>query len=212
MSKKIKCKGADIIITAATNSVTTWQLFYAWLHIGFTSFGGGAVTSYLIQETFIYKQKWITNEEYTRLLGMCQIVPGINLLAITILIGKQIGGRMGVVVSLAGLFLPSAGITVAIAGIYTSISDFSRVQAALRAVFAAVFGISLATNWRNIKPIFVCNHKRGLAYLGIVFGIMIGSASIYIFLNPPVIALYFLGGLCGALTYWHGAKSVRRDQ
>lgn len=212
MSEKVKCRGADSITTTVPRSVAALQLFYAWLHIGFTSFGGGSVTFYLIQETFIYKEKWITNEEYTRLLGMCQIVPGINILAITIMIGKQLAGGMGVVVSLAGLFLPSAIITVIIAAIYASFSEFSRVQAALRAVFAAIFGISLATNWRNIKPILESNHKRGLSYLVIVLGIMIGSASIYIFFNPPVIALYLLGGLCGAVLYWYGAKSVRGDQ
>ena len=198
--------------TPAVGSPSIARLFLTWLQIGFTSFGGGAVTSYLIQETFIYKEKWLTNEEYTRLLGMCQIVPGINLLALTILIGRQIGGGIGVAVSLAGLFLPSATITVIIAAIYESFSDHLRVQAALRAVFAAIFGISLATNWRNIKPILVSNHKRGLLYLMIALGIMVSSAGLYIFFNPPVIALYFFGVLCAALAYWHKAKSARRSQ
>ena len=33
--------------------LTIKRLFLTWVKIGFTSFGGGAVTEYLIQESFI---------------------------------------------------------------------------------------------------------------------------------------------------------------
>ena len=194
-----------------SDSITINRLFLAWLRIGFTSFGGGAITQYLIQESFIYKHKWITAEEYANIIAMCQIAPGINIIAYTILIGKRLAGSLGIFVSLMGLILPSAAITIGISAIYTSISDVSRVQSSLRSVFAAIFGIALATNWRNARPIFVSNRKRGsLAFLA-TLGIMIGSAIIYIYLNPPVVVLYLLGGICGALIYWYVAKKDQED-
>ncbi|WP_378952267.1 chromate transporter [Pelosinus sp. sgz500959] len=210
MSNEIECK-PESNKKNLSSEITTSQLFRAWLYIGFTSFGGGAVTSYLIQETFIYKHKWITEEDYARILAMCQIVPGINILATTILIGKQLRGGMGIAVSLTGLVLPSAIITVGMAAIYASLSNFSRVQAALRAVFAAIFGISIATNWRNVKPILESNLRRGSFSLLTMLSIMIGSGISYVFFQPPVSVLYLVGGLCGALTYWYAAKNIRRD-
>lgn len=185
---------------------TITKLFITWLQIGLTSFGGGATTQYLIQEQFIYKHKWITDEEYANIIGMCQITPGMNIIAYTILIGKKLAGAMGILVSLVGLILPSAAITIALTTIYTSISKSSKVHSALHTVFAAIFGIALATNWRNVQPIIIKNYKREHMIFGITLVIIIGSGVTYVLLNPPVILLYILGGLCCATAYWYISK------
>lgn len=189
-----------------TDVCTISKLFLIWLKIGATSFGGGAITQYLIQENFIYKHKWITAEMYANIIGMCQITPGINIIAYTILIGKRLAGVRGILISLLGLILPSAAITVGISAIYISMSQFPRIQAALHTVFAAIFGVSLATNWRNVKPIFVNNRKRGPFALGMTFIILVSSGMAYVFFNPPVVVLYLLGGVCSAFVYWYISK------
>lgn len=204
-------KGENLITATLSDSFTINRLFLMWLRIGFTSFGGGAVTQYLIQEIFIYKQKWITAEEYANIIAICQIAPGINIIAYTILIGKRLAGWRGIFVSLIGLILPSAAITIGISAIYARISELPKVQAVFRAVFAAIFGIALATNWRNVRPILESNRKRGLLTFFVTLGIMIGSAMMYVLLDPPVIVLYLLGGLCGSLTYWYVDKKGQED-
>src|SRR5512143_3006573 len=102
---------------AASSAPSQKELFLTWLRIGATSYGGGAVVQYLIQEHFIHKRHWLTAEEYARILGMCQITPGLTLIAITITIGKRLGGWSGMAISLAGLVLPSAAITVAMSAV-----------------------------------------------------------------------------------------------
>lgn len=185
---------------------TIFKLFFIWFQIGLTSFGGGPITQYLIQENFIYKYKWISNEEYANIIAMSQIAPGINILSYTILIGRRLAGFLGVVVSLLGLILPSAAVTVLISAIYTNISKFPRVHSALNTGFAAIFGISLATNWRNVKPILIKNRKNGILAFSIAICIMISSLIIYIVINPPVVVLYIFGGLCGAISYFYAAR------
>jgi chromate transporter len=186
-------------------------LFLTWLRIGATSYGGGAVVQYLIQENFIHQNPWLSAEEYARILAMCQITPGLTLIAITITIGKQLGGWMGILVSLAGLILPSTAITVAMTAVYASVRDLPPVQSSLRAVFAAIVGVSLATTWRNVRPVLANNRKRGSPMLLVALSILVGSVLLYLLFKPPVILLYLLGGLCGALTYWYvGTRSTRR--
>jgi chromate transporter len=164
------------------------------------------VVQYLVQENFIHKYRWLTPEEYARILAMCQITPGLTLIAITILIGKRLGGWPGVVFSLAGLVLPSAAITVGMTAVYASVRELPAIQAALRTVFAAIVGISLATTWRNVRPILTNNRKRGRANFVVVLGILIGSGVVYLLVQPPVIVLYLLGGLCGGMAYWQLSK------
>lgn len=186
------------------------RLFLVWVKIGCTSFGGGPVTQYLIQENFIYRRRWIEPEDYANILAMSQIAPGINLLAIAILIGRRLAGGLGVAVSLAGLVLPSAAITIGMTAGYAGISALPRVQAALRMAFAAIFGISLATNWRNVRPIFAANRKRGPAALGLALAIMVGSGLVCALLSPAVALLYLAGGLVGAVAYRREAGKKRR--
>src|SRR3989442_15809462 len=90
---------------------STWQLFRIWASIGLQSFGGGASTTLLIQRAFIEKYKWLSMEEFAHLWNLCILTPGINLVALTVLIGKKLAGTPGIAASLAGLLLPSAIIT-----------------------------------------------------------------------------------------------------
>ena len=190
-------------------SFTLLRLFLIWLRIGCTSFGGGAITQYLIQENFIYKYKWITAAEFANIIGMSQVAPGINLFAYTILIGKKLAGWVGICLSLLGLVLPSVAITIGITAVYSVIRESPPVQNSLRTIFAAIFGISLATNCRNVRPIFQNGRKRGTLVYGVIVGIIIGSALISTFLKLPVVIVYILGGLCGAWVYWYAAKKER---
>jgi len=184
----------------ATPSIKARDLFLVWAKIGCTSFGGGPVTQYLIQENFIYRRAWISPEEYATILGMSQVAPGINLIAIAILIGKRLAGGLGIALSLAGLILPSAIITIAMTAAYVGVGSLPRVQASLRMAFAAILGISLATNWRNVRPIFQGRRKRGLGALASALAILGGTALVYALLSPAVALLYVAGGLLGALS------------
>src|SRR5215472_4355709 len=98
-----------------------WQLFRVWASIGLQSFGGGASTTFLIQRTFIEKYNWMTMEEFTHFWSLSILAPGINLVGLTILIGKKLGGSRGVVASLAGLLLPSAAITCILVALFKQI-------------------------------------------------------------------------------------------
>ena len=178
------------------------KLLLTWAKVGVGSFGGGAATQYLIQEHFIYRNHWITQDEYSSIIGMCQLAPGINILSYTILIGKKLGGARGVAVSLLGLVLPSAALTVALTALYTLVRQYDSIHSALRIAYASILGITFATNWRNVSPIFRKNQKKGPAALGVTIAIAVGSGAAYVLFQPSVILLYLVGGVCGGTAYW----------
>ena len=82
--------------------------------IGAQSFGGGSATLFLIRRTAIERYAWITDDDFTRYWGICQIAPGINILGLVILIGWRVAGAAGALLSLTGLLLPSAALTVGV--------------------------------------------------------------------------------------------------
>jgi len=176
-----------------------WQLFRIWASVGLQSFGGGASTTLLIQRAFIEKHNWLSIEEFTHLWNLCVITPGINLVALTVLIGKKLGGVWGIVVSLAGLLLPSATITCLLAATFKQIENQAVVQAVLRGVIPATGAIMLLVGWNFALPIIRRGHKEGVLYLLGSSVVIIACALAIILLKISVIIIIpgaaFLGGL-----------------
>ncbi len=176
-----------------------WQLFRIWASVGLQSFGGGASTTLLIQRAFIEKHNWLSIEEFTHLWNLCVITPGINLVALTVLIGRKLGGVWGIVVSLAGLLLPSATVTCLLAATFKQIENQAVVQAVLRGVIPATGAIMLLVGWNFALPIIRRGHKEGVLYLLGSSVVIIACALAIILLKISVIIIIpgaaFIGGL-----------------
>ena len=142
-----------------------WRLFGIWAGIGLQSFGGGASTTLLIQQTFIERRRWLSMEEFTRLWSLCLLTPGINLIAVTVLIGKQLGGVRGIVASVAGMLLPSATITALLAAIFLRVEHAAVVQQVLRGIVPATAGIMLLVAVNFARPIIRERTVMGPSYL-----------------------------------------------
>src|SRR6185437_1204324 len=120
---------------------TAWALLWIWTGIGLQSFGGGASTQLLIRRVFVERRRWVTDEELLGLWNLCQFTPGINLIALTILIGRRLGGPWGILTSLAGMLLPSAAVTCLLAAGFEAIQHSAILHAVLRGVIPATAGI-----------------------------------------------------------------------
>lgn len=140
---------------------TLRQLFRIWAAIGLQSFGGGASTTFLIQQTFIEERGWLSMEEFLRLWNLCLLTPGINLIAVTTLIGKRLGGARGIAVSLAGLLLPSATITCLLTAGFQSVEHLPAVQAMLKGIVPATGGIMLVVALRFAVPLMKSGWNEG---------------------------------------------------
>ena len=176
-----------------------WQLFRIWASIGLQSFGGGASTTFLIQRAFIEQHRWLSMEEFTHLWNLCILTPGINLVALTVLIGRKLGGWWGIVVSLAGMLLPSATITCLLAAGFKLVQNTPTVQAIVRGVVPATGGIMLLVGLNFALPLIRRGYKEGVLYLlgGSVLIIACALAVILLKLSVIVIVLgaIFLGAL-----------------
>jgi chromate transporter len=178
-----------------------WQLFRIWASIGLQSFGGGASTTLLIQRAFIEKHKWLSMEEFSHLWNLCILTPGINLVALTVLIGKKLCGSWGIVVSLAGMLLPSATITCLLAALFIQIEHVAAVQAIFRGVIPATGGIMLVVGLNFALPLIRKGSKEGFFYL-LVSGILIFACALaVIFLKLSVIIVILGAAFLGTLFF-----------
>ena len=179
----------------------TWRLFGIWAGIGLQSFGGGSSTLLLIQRTFIERRGWLTMEEFTQLWSLCLLTPGMNLVAVTALIGKRLGGARGIVVSVAGLLLPSATITCLLAALFVRAEHSAIVQAALRGIVPATAGIMALAAVNFARPLIRARATTGRWYLWASAVLVPLSALAIIAWNVSTIAVVVGAALLGALFF-----------
>jgi chromate transporter len=178
-----------------------WQLFRIWASIGLQSFGGGASTIFLIQRIFIEKYKWMTLEEFLHMWNLCILTPGINLVALTVLIGKKLGGTGGVVASLAGLLIPSALITCLLAAIFKQIEHIPAVQVVIRGVVPATAGVMLLVALNFARPLIEKSTGEGWLFMLASAVIVAACAFAITFLKISVIIVILGSVVIGVLFF-----------
>jgi chromate transporter len=198
-----KCDNASL--DCANREIATREdaklvsLFSVWLSIGLQSFGGGATTLTLIRRAFVDHSRWITETEFSRCWALVQVVPGINLLALTIVIGMRLCGWPGIAVSLLGLLLPSGSITVVLTAFWVHFQHYHAAQYALKGIIPATVGIGTVTALQIAKPLILESRKRGTSQTIIAVAVLVLSALAASAQRVPVVLILLAGGFAGAL-------------
>jgi len=188
------------------------RLFWTWTVIGAQSFGGGSATLYLIQRVAVERYGWLTDDDFVRYWGICQIAPGINILGLVALIGWRIGGAVGALLSLAGLLLPSAAITVTLTAIYSGIRETPFVRAAIAGVVPATVGLGLLLAFTMVRPLLNAARRdgRGSAIVAVI--VLLASTIVAARARTPVLAIIWGAGALSALARWRLVRDQRSAQ
>jgi len=122
-----------------------WQLAALWVWIGVQSVGGGGGSVLLLTERYLVdRRKWITSASLRDAWAIGQASPGMHLIGMVGIIGHQIAGKRGAVVSIVALLVPSALITTLITAGLVNVQDSEFVRGALRGVVPVTGGMLLA--------------------------------------------------------------------
>lgn len=188
-----------------------WKLLGIWTSIGLQSFGGGASTTFLIYRTFVEQRGWLLPEEYNRFWNLCVMAPGINLVGMTILIGRKLGGWRGVWASLGGLLLPSAAITCLLTVGFVGVEHFPATQAILQGVIPATAGLMLVVGIKYAQPILRELRAEGIRPLLIGLALVL-AATLAIVLFQISVALVLVGtALLSILCFRNAPRSAVTD-
>ena len=82
---------------ASPRSVGLAELFTGFLSLGLMSFGGALPFA---RRTIVDERKWLSADEFTDLLGLCQFLPGGNVINLSVALGMRFRGLRG---ALAGI-------------------------------------------------------------------------------------------------------------
>jgi chromate transporter len=120
---------------------TTAQLFMGFLWLGMIGFGGVVP---LARRMIVEKNKWLTGAEFTELLGLCQFLPGGNIINLSVAIGLHFRGLPGAFASIIGLVAMPTIVVVCLGMVYDRFQSDPHVQHMFLGLAAAAAGLLIS--------------------------------------------------------------------
>lgn len=129
---------------------TKRELFTGFLLLGLMGFGGVLPMS---RRMLVEERRWLAPDEFLDLLGLCQFLPGGNIINLSVAVGMKFRGIAGAVASLVGLISAPVLIVITLGSIYARFQTNLYVQHVFFGLAAAASGLVLALAIKIITPL-----------------------------------------------------------
>ena len=144
--------------------VSKRELLRCFLAMGLTSFGGVLPFA---RRALVNQRGWLTEAEFVELLSLGHILPGPNIVNLTIMLGRRYQGAAGALVAFSALMLAPLLIIIVLAILYAQFGQLPAVQRALAATAAATSGLVVAMGITMLRK--QPRRWRGLAVTALAF-------------------------------------------
>jgi chromate transporter len=123
------------------------DLFLSFTWLALQGFGGVLA---VVQRELVEKKRWMTREQFIEDWAVAQIMPGPNVVNLSLMIGGRYFGLSGALVALAGMLAAPLVVVLALAALYGSVAETATAQNALRGMGAVAAGLITATGIKLI--------------------------------------------------------------
>ena len=179
-------------------TVSLSELAFVFSKLGVIAFGGPAAHIAMMEDEFVRKRRWITEEGFLDRVAAASLIPGPSSTEVGIFIGHSLRGWAGLVVAGSCFIIPSAILVSLIAAAYVRFGSLPQAEGILRTVKPVVIAIILQALW---------NLGRTVAKTRVLILIGVASAVLNFVGGSPLLVLVFAGASSGIV--WWLRKSRR---
>src|SRR5215213_3312119 len=147
--------------------VALGALSRVFLKVSLCGFGGGLA---LAHRTVVDERQWLTAQEFSDIVSLCQFLPGPNIIGIAVCTGTRLRGAAGALAAAAGFLVIPWGLGLAAGLLFLAHAQHPLLRNILGGLSAAAAGLLIATGVRLLLP-----HRRRPAALGfavLAFGLV----------------------------------------
>jgi chromate transporter len=181
------------------------QLVAIFIRTGSLAFGGGAATLAMLHDEFCVRRPIVSDEEFQLLFGLTRLVPGMNLLSLTVLLGYRTAGILGSLLSLIGLTVPSFAIIIVGCLLLRQNHPSAALAGAIRGLSIGATALLVHTGWQlcrgSLRQLRAVGRALWLLVMIVGAGLALGGA-----VNPAWIVLG--GGAAGVYLFRWAAGSA----
>ncbi|MNR77810.1 Chromate transport protein [compost metagenome] len=138
--------------TAPTQAMapTLRQLFLGFLGLGMMAFGGALP---LAHRMLVEDKRWLNETEFTELLGLCQFLPGGNMINLSVAVGMRFRGVKGAFVSIMGLVAMPSAVLIMLGMLYERFQNDAQVAHIFSGLAAAAAGLLISMAIKIALPL-----------------------------------------------------------
>jgi chromate transporter len=147
------------------------DLFVSFTLLALQGFGGVLA---IVQRELVEKKRWMTREEFIEDWAVAQIMPGPNVVNLSLMVGGRYFGLKGAMVALAGMLTVPLVLVLILAVVYAQFAGHPGVAGALRGMGAVAAGLIAATGLKlsgalkkNVLGLQLCTGLGVLCFVAI---------------------------------------------
>jgi chromate transporter len=141
---------------------TLVEIFIGFLTLSLIAFGGALP---LAHREIVRRRKWLDDQEFTDLLGLCQFLPGGNVINLSVAIGMKFRGVAGALAGLLGMILVPSLVVIGLGVIYQHTHDDPHVRHLFAGLAAAAAGLLVAM---GVKIAWVLRREPVLGVIAVL--------------------------------------------
>ncbi len=170
------------------------DLFVSFTLLALQGFGGVLA---IVQRELVEKKRWMTREEFIEDWAVAQIMPGPNVVNLSLMVGGRYFGLKGAMVALAGMLTVPLVLVLLLAVLYAQFAGHPGVAGALRGMGAVAAGLIAATGLKLFGAL-----KKNVLGLRLCIGLgVLCFVAIALLRIPLAYVLLVLGGTACVLAY-----------
>ena len=129
-------------LAAPLANVTRGALFANFLKMGLLGFGGVLPWA---RRVLVDERNWLSDKEFAEVIGLCQVLPGPNVVNLAVIIGSRTHGPLGSLIAVGGILFVPVGVVLLLATFYASVAHEPLAHGAIGGASAAAAGLILGT-------------------------------------------------------------------
>jgi chromate transporter len=130
--------------------ISPLALFLAFSELALSGFGGVLPFAY---RTIVERRRWLTAEEFARLLAFSQVMPGPTICNLSVMFGYRAAGIAGSAAALGGMIALPVAIVIGLGVAWHEFGTLPPVRRALTGMSAVVAGLILATAMKMSRAV-----------------------------------------------------------
>lgn len=175
-----------------------WRVFNRMALQGF----GGVLP--IAQRELVEKEAWLTQAQFVELLALCQVLPGPNVINLSMILGDRYFGWRGACAATSGLLGAPLLLVLLLAAGFNHWQAQPEVAGALRGMAAAAAGLMLSTGWKLAATLRSSPLGRPAAFgLAALALLAVGG------LRWPLVWVVLVLGSSGMLWAWYRSSRTR---
>jgi chromate transporter len=150
---------------------TKTELFWAFTWLALQGFGGVLA---VVQRELVDKRRWLSREQFLEDWAVAQIMPGPNVVNLSLMIGGRYFGWKGAITALAGMLAFPLCTALLLAIWFASVANLESAQGALRGMGAVAAGLIAATGLKLVSALktntmgkWACGVLAGMTFVAV---------------------------------------------